>query len=95
VVTPRVERYVRERFEEGDVELVLSALAEWRISYEPEPPGERLIAAVVLAADGRLDGVDDAFRLADRDWRDLLVGAGLHHDDWRGVLDRRLGPAAD
>jgi hypothetical protein len=95
VVTPRVERYVRQRFEEAEAELVLSALRDWRIPYEAKPPGERLIAAVVLVADGSLGGVDDAFQLAEQDWRDLLVAAGLQHDDWRMVLDSRLGAAAD
>lgn len=95
MVTPRVERYTRQRFDEADAELVLSALRDWRIAYESEPPSERLIAAVVLAADGSLGGVDDAFRLAEQDWRDLLVAAGLQHDDWGMVLDSRLGAAAD
>jgi hypothetical protein len=89
VVTPRIERYVRQHFDDAD--LVLSALDEWRISYEEEPPGERLVAAVVLVADGRLDGVDEGFRIAEQDWRDLLVAAGLQHEDWRTVLTARLG----
>jgi hypothetical protein len=42
-----------------------------------------------------LDGVDDAFRTAEQDWRDLLVGAGLANGDWPAVLDARLGPAVD
>lgn len=71
VVSRRVERYVQERFDESESEseLVLAALGEWRISYEEEPPSERLIAAVVLAADGRFDGVDVACRTAEQDWR--------------------------
>ena len=95
VVTRRVERYVRECFAASEAELVLAALRDWRISYEEEPPSERLIAAVVLAADGRLDGVDDAFRTAEQDWRDLLVGAGLANGVWSTVLDARLGPGVD
>ena len=95
MVTRRVERYVQEHFQPSEAELVLAALSDWRISYDEEPPGERLIAAVVLASDGRLDGVDDAFRIAEQDWRDLLVGAGLADGDWPAVLDARLGPPAD
>ena len=91
VVTRRVERYVQGRFDASEAGLVLAALGDWRISYEEEPPSERLIAAVVLAADGRLDGVDVAFQTAERDWRDLLVGAGLANGDWPTVLDARLG----
>ena len=94
MVTPRVERYVRERFGADEADLVISALREWRIPYEAEPPGERLVAAVVLVADGRLEGVDEGIEIAERDWRDLLVAAGLQHEDWRRVLRSRLGPAA-
>ena len=92
MLTKRIERYVRKDFDASEADLVLDALAEWRISYEPEPPGERLIAAVVFMADGRLEGVDEAFRLADQDWRDLLVAGELAHGDWPEQLDARLGP---
>ena len=95
VVTRRVERYVRACFDASEAELVLAVLSEWRISYEEEPPSERLITAVVLAADGRLDGVDDALQTAEQDWRDLLVGAGLANGDWSAILDARLGPDVD
>jgi len=91
VLTPRIERYVRLHFD--DAELVLAVLADWRISYDEEPPIERLTAAVVLAADGTLEGIDSAFELAEQDWRDLLVAAGLAHEDWPELLDLRLGPA--
>jgi hypothetical protein len=91
VLTPRIERYVRLHFD--DAELILAALADWKISYEEEPPGERLTAAVVLAADGSLEGIDSAFELAERDWRDLLVAGGLAHEDWPELLDLRLGRA--
>ena len=92
MVTARVERYVREHFEASEADLVLDALAEWRISYEDEPPDERLVAAIVLAADGRLDGIDAGFRLAEQDWRDLLVAADLANEGWQAVMNSRLGP---
>ena len=93
MLTRRIARHVPQHLG-GDAELVLSALEDWRISYEDEPPSERLTAAVVLGADGRLDGIDAMLRLAEQDWRDLLVSAGLEHEDWPQVLDRRLGPSA-
>jgi hypothetical protein len=92
MLTARIERHVQQTFDATDAELVLSALAEWRISYEPDPPSERLIAAVVFMADGRLEGVDAAFRLAEQDWRDLLVAGDLADGDWPERLDARLGP---
>jgi hypothetical protein len=92
MLTERIERYVRGAFDASEVDLVLDALAEWRIPYEPDPPSERLIAAVVFMADGRLEGVDAAFKLAEQDWRDLLVAGDVAHGDWPEQLDARLGP---
>ena len=91
MLTPRIERYVRLHFD--DAELVLAALADWKISYEEESPEERLTAALVLAAGGSLEGIDAAFELAEQDWRDLLVAGGLAHEDWPELLDLRLGRA--
>jgi hypothetical protein len=55
---------------------------------------ERVHAAIVLAARGRLDALHDAISLARLDWRDLLVGVGLAHADWADKLDVLLGPEA-
>ncbi len=41
---------------------------------------------------GAREGIDSAFRVAERDWRDLLVSAGLENEDWPQLLDLRLGP---
>jgi hypothetical protein len=90
-LTRRIERYVRRTFDDSEAELVLSVLGDWKVSYLPEPPSERLVAAVVLVADGRLEGVDEAIGLAEQDWRDLLVAAELAHGDWDMALDMRLG----
>jgi hypothetical protein len=92
VITPRIERYVRERFTAPDADRALGILRHWRISYEDEPPTERLTAAAVLAADGTRTGLDGALRLAEADWRDLLVAAGLAHAGWEAVLDDLMGP---
>jgi hypothetical protein len=91
VLTERLERYVRRVFPEWAVPIVLEDLAAWRIPYEDEPPSERLLAAVVLLADGDADGLRAGFALGEVDWRDLLVAAGLAHGDWPDELDRRLG----
>ena len=39
---------------------------------------------------GRVERVSGIYR---RDWRDVLVWAGLGQPDWPDVLDRELGPA--
>ena len=86
-LTPRLERYVRARFD--DPRPVLERLRGWRISYEAQPPSERLTAAAVLVAER--DGLDIAVALAEAEWRDLLVAARLDHEDWPRVLRRAFG----
>jgi hypothetical protein len=53
--------------------------------------GERLQAAVVLWARGDVYRLRDAAAMAQSDWRDALVRAGLADDDWRQRLDAELG----
>lgn len=55
---------------------------------------ERILAAVVRLAVGRLDRLDWALELAGTDWRDLLVAAGLADADWPARLSAWLGPPA-
>jgi hypothetical protein len=52
---------------------------------------ERIQAAVVLCARGDLDRLRGACELAMLDWRDVLAGAGLAHEDWPARLDTELG----
>jgi len=86
-----VVRHIRTAFAPDAAERVLARLARWRISYEPEPPDERLVAAVVLYADGDERELHHAIEQAERDWRDLLVAAGLASSGWRRKLRRRMG----
>jgi len=53
---------------------------------------ERVQAAIVFAASGRLSQLRDAVALAQIDWRDLLVNVGLGNEDWPTQLDSELGP---
>jgi hypothetical protein len=52
---------------------------------------ERIQAAIVIVASGQLGRLTDAIALAQTDWRDILVDAGLADDDWRQRLDSLLG----
>ncbi len=86
-VTPRLRAWVNEHF--GDeAQFVLAQLA----AYETEPTrqsSERLLAAVAIVADRR--DLAAALELARTDWRDVLVEAGLGHQNWPSVLDDVLG----
>lgn len=57
-----------------------------------------MFTAVVRLAEGRLDKLDRATRLAREDWRDLLVGADFGDEDWPARLSAWLdapAPAGD
>ena len=88
--TARLARRVQHDFG-ADAELVLAALAEL-----PGYAGsERVQAAMVRLARGDLGRMDVQLREARIDWRDVLVAAGLAHDDWPERLDAYLGPPGD
>lgn len=53
---------------------------------------ERVHAAMLIVAAGNVDRLLEASALAEVDWRDVLVDAGLEHDDWRARLADVLGP---
>ncbi|MFI5776590.1 hypothetical protein [Nocardia sp. NPDC051570] len=54
---------------------------------------ERVKAGIIMLANGSLTKFRSAVDLAETDWRDLLVAAGLAHEDWPARLDAELGPA--
>jgi hypothetical protein len=91
MLTTRLRRHVELAFPRSSVAAVLKDLEVWRYPYgEHAAPSERVLAAVVLLAEGDPDGLGVGFRLAAVDWRDLLVTAGLENDDWSAILDHRL-----
>jgi hypothetical protein len=53
---------------------------------------ERILGAVLILADGRLDRLEAALALARMDWRDLLVSADMAEATWPGRLGEWLNP---
>ena len=53
---------------------------------------ERLLAAVILVSRGDVDRLIMALELMQKDWRDLLMDAGLETEDWPSRVDEFLGP---
>jgi len=51
---------------------------------------ERLCGAILILADGDIDRLLEAAAQAERDWRDVLVAAGLANGDWPERLDSAL-----
>ena len=81
-VSDRVAKRVRHDFRGPDsAEELLRHLARVDLS-------ERVQAAIVLYAAG---SVPKFFSALQEDWCDVLVNAGLEHEDWPVKLDRELG----
>jgi hypothetical protein len=53
---------------------------------------ERIQAAVIFWARGKLERLRSSCELAKQDWRDVLVRGDLADEDWRSRLDAELGP---
>lgn len=95
----RLHRRIRRDFPEpGSAEEIMRLLAEVPRRTGSETPrsetlrSERVQAAIILLAQGNVHRFRHAATSATEDWRDVLVAAGLAHDDWPAVLDRELGP---
>lgn len=88
-VTPRVRRQIERDFPDpGSAAEIARLIADASDS-------ERIQAAIVLQVHGDRDRLAHAVFLARSDWRDVLMGTGLEHEEWRRVLDFEFGPEAD
>ena len=54
---------------------------------------ERVVAAIILIAEGDRERLQRAIALSRIDWRDVLMGGGLGNEDWPEKLDQALGAA--
>lgn len=85
-LSPRLQRRIERDFSPADAEEVSRLVAG-----VPHP--ERVQAAIVLAATGRVQAVHEGVALAALDWRDVLMNGGLGHLGWEDRLDAELGHA--
>ena len=66
-------------------------LGSW-LSTQPPDGRERVLAAVLVLTRGDPGRLAESIGIAERDWRDALVWAGLAQPDWPEGLDELLGP---
>jgi hypothetical protein len=91
-VSPRLETKVRRDFPAAPAARALHRLATLQLPLAEQQSLERIQAAVVLLAAGDLYRLERAATIAETDWRDVLVAAGLANLDWPAMLDDALGP---
>jgi hypothetical protein len=93
VVSKRLEARVRNDFPSATAEDVLRRLGSLNLGTSGrKQDNERIQAAIVLLSAGDPDKLDYNVKLAETDWRDVLVFSGLGDEDWSTRLDTALGP---
>jgi len=93
VVSKRLEASVRKNFSPTEAEDVLRRLGSLNLALAEKQSLERIQAAIVLLARDEPELFEYYARLAETDWRDVLVFSGLGSDEWPYRLDAELGPA--
>lgn len=91
-VSARIRRRIARDFapaERNGVERTLASL----LPASDAPGRERIQAAVLIVAAGRMDRLERQVREVDIDWRDVLMAADLGFDDWPMRVDAFLGEA--
>ncbi|MFD8910014.1 hypothetical protein [Streptomyces sp. NPDC059575] len=92
-ISARLRKRIRRDFPDAEVARgvagALRGLAE-ELEYWGQDP-ERLMAAALFVADGKVRGLREAVLLGRVDGRDLLVAGGLAYEDWPEVMDAELG----
>ena len=88
----RLTRWIEREFPKGSAEKVLEELRHLPEGVIGGQDPERIHASLVIRAGGDWYAFQQRLELAETDWRDALVGAGLGNEDWRTRLDDVLGP---
>jgi hypothetical protein len=91
IVSRRLEAKVRKDFSAAAAGDALRRLDALNLAMAENQSLERIQAAIVLLAGGNPYKFDYNARLAEADWRDVLVFSGLGDEDWPGRLDDELG----
>jgi hypothetical protein len=90
-ISARLTAWVEGAFSAADAPRVLEALRDLRPQAYGRQDPERIQAAIVIRTEGDWDEFQNRLALANRDWRDSLVAAGLA-GGWTRLLDEILEP---
>jgi len=90
IVSELVGGEVKARFELEDASVVQQRLTTTPLPFLDQPnrgrERDRVHLAILKLADGNLERFEKYLSLAARDWRDLLMTAGMANGDWADVL---------
>jgi hypothetical protein len=92
-ITTRLEARVRRDFSPHSAEKViafLQAVPDVHVASRQDP--ERLQTGAFILLEGDPRRIPQVQEILARDWRDILVWAGLGHSNWPDRLNEMLGP---
>jgi hypothetical protein len=89
-LTARLRRRIEREFPAGTAEEAARCLTGLPADAFGGQDQERVMAAVVLASDGRWERFLAELRLLTEDWRDVLIAGGLAGAGWRARLEAEL-----
>ena len=90
-VSQRIAGRIARDFRGEHATQAVDLLSSLEIGATSAEAAERICGALLIIAGGDEDRLVEAAVSAEIDWRDVLVRAGLEHDDWRARLDFALG----
>ena len=90
-MSDRLQAFVRREFTDAHADMVVRRSNSLTLANAEKQSLERIQAAVVLLTRGDVDAFEYNARLAEKDWRDVLVFSGLGQGDWERRLDAELG----
>jgi hypothetical protein len=92
-LSPRIANRIARDFPGRRTAQVIELLTTLDPPLHHSPDGdERVCGAILIVAHGDIDRLVAAVADAERDWRDVLVAAGLENDDWPERLADALAP---
>lgn len=92
-LSPRIADRIARDFRGRRASQVIALLATLDLPLHHSPDGdERVFGAILIVANGDIDRLVAAAADGERDWRDVLVAAGLENDDWPERLADALAP---
>lgn len=71
-------------------EEAIKSLIERTQDFELYPNKDQIWASILILSDGSLDEVIEILPHAKKDWRDVVVAAGLAVDEWKRVAESWL-----
>jgi hypothetical protein len=90
-ISPIVQSEIEERYRPEDAQRIAVKFSATPLPFLDAPGREqeaaRVHLAVLLLAGDMPQEIDKWLNEAAKDWRDVLVAAGMENEDWPDILD--------